>query len=665
MGGIRIGGRIYAGFGIVVAIGLALGIFGLSQLSRIGRQVQQKATLDANIGRVLDATGRLEGVRRAETEFRQTGDEAILVGLRQNEAKFRALLAQTIQDSLPPERTKIYGAVIAGLHQHDAVLDRLVQLTRLARSNRTKLFNGDDQLAAAVKVLGDSANANWATGLSPSATRLNVAVLYLRVYNWRFLATGDHSGLAIFKASADAALQALAQLEKASGPDQLVLIAPARTAILDYVAAFNAVSAEQIESAALFHSQMHPQIEAMQHDLDTALQDLRKAVSQTTSDTDAILAGTWRLQAAIAAASLLVGGVLSGLIGRSIVRPLGGITAAMERLAQGDKTTPIPGLDRTDEAGSMARTLDVFRLNAIEADRLGTAQLAETEQKALRTTRLAGLVASFESTAGKMVAQLASASTELEHTAQSMSGTAVETNRQANAVAGAAREASAGVQTTAAATEELTSSIAEISRQVTQSAQMTAKAAQDARTTDGIVQNLSVSAAKIGDVVSLISNIAGQTNLLALNATIEAARAGDAGKGFAVVASEVKSLAQQTAKATDDISTQIQEVQTATRAAVEAIRGITGIIEQVSVIATSISAAVEEQGAATAEIARNVQVTSANTQEVTVNIGGVSQAAESTGAAATQVLHAAADLSRQAEILSGAVDGFVSDVRAA
>jgi methyl-accepting chemotaxis protein len=217
----------------------------------------------------------------------------------------------------------------------------------------------------------------------------------------------------------------------------------------------------------------------------------------------------------------------------------------------------------------------------------------------------------------------------------------------------------------AASAEELSSSISEITRQVAQSAKITEKAVADARRTDTTVRALAEGAQRIGQVVELISSIAGQTNLLALNATIEAARAGDAGKGFAVVASEVKSLAGQTAKATEEIGAQITRLQNETKDAVEAIKGITTVIEEVSSIATAIASAVEEQGAATAEIARNVQQTAGSAQMVTTNIAGVSEGAASTGAAADQVLSAAGELSRQAESLSAEVSGFVADVRAA
>ena len=271
----------------------------------------------------------------------------------------------------------------------------------------------------------------------------------------------------------------------------------------------------------------------------------------------------------------------------------------------------------------------------------------------------------FEAKVGTLVSMLSSGATELQATAQSMSATATQTDQQATTVAAAAEEASAGVQTVAAAAEELSASIHEISRQVAQSAQITGKAVEDARRTDTIVRALAEGAQKIGDVVRLITGIAAQTNLLALNATIEAARAGDAGKGFAVVANEVKSLAAQTARATEEIGAQITHIQGATGEAVQAIKAISATIEEVNGIASNIAAAVEEQGAATAEIARNVQQTAASAQQVTATITGVSQAANDTGGAAEQVFGAASGLSKQAEQITSEVNDFVADVRAA
>jgi methyl-accepting chemotaxis protein len=271
----------------------------------------------------------------------------------------------------------------------------------------------------------------------------------------------------------------------------------------------------------------------------------------------------------------------------------------------------------------------------------------------------------FETKVGKLVSMLSLDATKLQATAHSMSVTATQTNQQATTVAAAAEEASAGVQTVAAAAEQLTASIQEIGRQVTQSTKITGKAVEDTRRTDKIVRALADGALKIGDVVQLITGIAAQTNLLALNATIEAARAGDAGKGFAVVASEVKSLAGQTAKATEEIGAQIRQIQDATGEAVQAIQAIGATIGEVNVIASNIAAAVEEQGAATAEIARNVQRTASSTQEVTATIAGVSHTANDTGTAAGQVFGAATGLSQQAEQLTNEVNKFVVGIRAA
>jgi methyl-accepting chemotaxis protein len=279
--------------------------------------------------------------------------------------------------------------------------------------------------------------------------------------------------------------------------------------------------------------------------------------------------------------------------------------------------------------------------------------------------KLNGMVGNFETRIGGLVSGLSTASRQLESLAQNMSASVEATTGQSAAVAHAAEAAGAGVSTVAAAADQLSASISEIGRQVVQSTRMTDRAVTEARHTDGIVRALSEGAGKIGQVVDLITSIAGQTNLLALNATIEAARAGEAGRGFAVVASEVKSLAQQTGRATEEIGAQIGQVQTATAQAVEAIRAITVIIEEVAGIATSIAAAVEQQSAATAEIARNVQQMSGNTQLATSNIAEVGRAVNESGTVAGEVLNAARDLSGQSDRLAEEVGSFATEMRAA
>lgn len=357
--------------------------------------------------------------------------------------------------------------------------------------------------------------------------------------------------------------------------------------------------------------------------------------------------------------------VLGWLLSRSIARPISAMTMDMARLAERDMTVEVPGQDRGDEIGGMARAVQVFKDNMIRADALASEQRAEQAAKAARADRLFGLTEEFERRAGAMVGAVSTAATELRATAGELTDTAARTGTQAAAVATAAQEASANSHTVAAAAEELTASVAEITRQVAKSAQMAARAAADARRTDEIVHALAQGASRIGDVVGLIGSVAGQTNLLALNATIEAARAGEAGKGFAVVASEVKGLAGQTAKATEEIAAQIGQIQAATQEAVTAIGGISSTITELSGIAAGIAAAVEQQGAATQEIARNVQQAASSTDEVTTSIQRVSEGASETGGTAEQLLGAAGKLSEQSEELNAEVRQFVVGVRAA
>jgi methyl-accepting chemotaxis protein len=364
-------------------------------------------------------------------------------------------------------------------------------------------------------------------------------------------------------------------------------------------------------------------------------------------------------------AVLAIIGLLGLLVSFRVSKPIRAMTTAMSRLADGDLTADIPGKGQKDEIGEMAAAVHVFKENAAEKARM-EAEREEMEKRAedeKRTSRLR-LADQFETSVGEVVEQVSNAATYMRSSSDSMSATAERATRQSAAVAAASEEASSNVQTVATAAEELSASIGEISRQVSQASQIASGAVQQAQATNIKVQGLADAAQKIGEVVALITDIADQTNLLALNATIEAARAGDAGKGFAVVASEVKNLANQTAKATEEIGAQISGIQTATQEAVEAIAAIGKTISEIDEVAAGIASAVEEQGAATQEIARNVEQAAAGTHEVSSNIAGVSQAANDTGSAASQINSAASELSEQSVRLRSEVDKFLQNVRA-
>ena len=411
---------------------------------------------------------------------------------------------------------------------------------------------------------------------------------------------------------------------------------------------------------------------------------------------------------------LAVVGAVGTLFARGVTGPLVRVAAALRSLADGNKSIEIPGLERTDEIGDLARAAQVFRANALHAERqqeerreeerrtaedAARRELAQREhdmqqqreresaerrqqaeqderERTLEQQRGADEAAArkryaedtsgkFDAAIGQSLDTVRAAADEMAEMARSMSASAGQTNSQAAAAATAAKETTSDIETVAAATEQLRSSVSEIGRQVAQSSEIARRASTEADRTNDTVQSLADAAHRIGEVIDLINNIASQTNLLALNATIEAARAGEAGKGFAVVASEVKSLANQTAKATEEIASQIAGMQGVTDDAVKAIEGIGKTISEVNEIAASIAAAVDQQSAATQEIAASAQNAAAGTQKMSENIGGVTGTANETGSSADRVLQSAGDLAAQSEALRAEVDVFLADLRAA
>jgi methyl-accepting chemotaxis protein len=405
------------------------------------------------------------------------------------------------------------------------------------------------------------------------------------------------------------------------------------------------------------------------------VQHMATAVTIAERALDAAKVRAWALEAGarhsllvetalLVAALLLALGCIVGMR-RRIITPLKAIGEAMLQVAGGDLSVVVPFAARRDEIGALAGALDTFKQSAIEKAGIEEKQRAQDSRAARRQQTVAAHIGRFESRIGNTLGALRSASEQMRATSEGMSEVSDETNAQVRLAAAASGEASAHVQGVAAASQQLSASIGDIGRQVTHAADIANRAVEQARQTDGTVQGLAATASRIGEVVKLINNIAGQTNLLALNATIEAARAGEAGRGFAVVASEVKSLATQTAKATEEISQQIAAVQKVAGEAADAIKGIGGIIGEVSEVATAIAAAVEQQGTATAEITRGTKQAAQGTRQAADNITGVTAGADAAGAAAAKVKSAAEVLDAQTRQLGNEVDDFLNDIRAA
>jgi methyl-accepting chemotaxis protein len=661
----RISGRLYAGFGALVLFGIGLASFAVWQLGAIQGQVGVMSRQSVNNVRTVEIATELQAIRRAILRYNFDHDEPSFAEAEKRLAEVTSLLAMGVKETVNEERRTNLHEVEKDVAELKTKRVALGDAVKQMVAGRELLFSDGDAMAAEVQKFLEAADK---TPFSHAAAALEAKVLLVRVANWRFLATRDPKGTATFKTNVDKARQQIAELEKAELPSNLVtMLSSIKTSVAKYSDAFEKASVNLLLGDEIYYKAITPLTASTIGKIDNIREAIGEASKKTNVETEERITSTITTQEVVAGAVTLFGILIAFFIGRSISKPLAGLTSGMQELAEGNFGVILPGLGRKDEVGDMAQAVETFKVKAEQKARAEAEAKMTQDQVAAaqRKQEMQKLANDFETAVGEIIETVSSASTELEASARTLTSTAERSQQLTTMVAAASEEASTNVQSVASATEQMASSVNEISRQVQTSSNIANEAVTQAGKTNDRVGELAKAASRIGDVVELINTIAGQTNLLALNATIEAARAGEAGRGFAVVASEVKALAEQTAKATGEISQQINGIQAATQDSVAAIKEIGDTIGRMSEIASTIAAAVEEQGAATQEISRNVQQAAQGTQQVSSNITDVQRGTSETGSASSQVLSAAQSLSRDSNRLKLEVGKFLNTVRAA
>jgi methyl-accepting chemotaxis protein len=660
---LKVSARIYLGFGALAALGICVAAFGVYQFANVETEVVKMTALAANLQRALEVSHYAETIRRTETRYRLDRDAAALKEMADTDARARALLMVAARVTLSEERRQTYNGVIDALRAHAETFGRFSQFSRAADDARTWLFGGGNELTAATGRLVAAARAAHDQAVSEAAASVENSVLLVRVANWRFLATNDPKGPGTFTANIEMASATIAKLEQMTAPDTKALVAPVQAALQAYAANFAAFSEASLKGVSVYENEMRPQIIAIGQQLATTEQSLRADFTASSDRSREIVSQASLLQELLAGISLVLGAGLAILIGRGIVGPLAGMTGVMTKLAAGDKTVVIPARDNRDEIGDMARAVEVFKQNAIEADRIAAGQAAERAIKERRQAALEQHTQDFGASISGVMAGLAASAEAMRSAAAVMDEAAGGVRTEATNTAGSAAQSSQDLVSVAAAVEQLTASVDEISRQIAAATDVSRQAVQRAEAGQNSIRGLADSTSRIGDVVRLISEIAGQTNLLALNATIEAARAGEAGRGFAVVAGEVKALAAQTARATAEIGQQIETVRGATEQSVAAMTEVGTIISKIDEVTAAISAAVEEQSATTRDIASSIQDVSQATAASARAMEHVVAVANEAGDASRDVSAGTAGIGQQAETLRTEVDNFLAAVK--
>lgn len=669
MQGLGIKTKIFGGFAIVLAILVTVTAIGVVNFMRANTDVDllSDSVEEAVVAAHVEA--EFLKLRSAAREYasNNAGDSHLAADVKNLAGKVRKEIDHAKDVVKTPEHRKMVEELS---HAFDVYMKDFVEAERLQEevkhlikdelrpAGETMIHDLDLLMARAVE------EGNFDAVVKIASAREHA--LLVELYSTMLLGVKDEAAAPKVESEFKKMEETMAAVKTTLHTDEgRRLFAEALDKFHDYQAVTKRIHDDEVNLRAIIDGEMVEMTNIITKDAEALVDEAGEARVILTEETHQIIETAEIEMVVVGVLGIVIGAVAAISIGNATANPIVQITEVMTKLASGAMDTQVPSKQRKDEIGKMAKALDTFKEGMIEANRLNELQLLEAKAKETQRQRMEEVSKKFESDVTGVV-NTVSASTEQVHgSSQGMATIADDTARRSSAVAAASEQAAANVQTVASAAEELTASIHEIASQVGRGTTIADTAVAKVEGANEQVKGLAEAAEHIGEVLALITDIADQTNLLALNATIEAARAGDAGKGFAVVATEVKNLAAQTAKATEEITTQVNDIQQATGDAVHAILDIGDTINELREIATTVAAAVEEQGAATSEIARNVEEASHGTTEVTRNIRAVSEGANDTGASANEVITVIDDLASQNRVLTEQVRWFLSEIKAA
>jgi methyl-accepting chemotaxis protein len=658
----RLSARIFLGFSLLIALLLGLSAYGGWGLFVAGQEIDLMDGIAGNANRMQELSFRLEIMRRGVADYRG-GNAELSAEIAGAETRVLALLKESAEYTLSQQRRGIFNDFATKLRDLALTRSRFIAARDAETSGRNQLTDAAAQMDGAMRTLAAAATDSGDAGLIAASAGFQVAMSEAKASGADALISSDAAAIKSFRKQVVPVTDRLAPFNDTAPPAVHQAVAAVATAWTNYARTLDQTAAAKAQADTLYAATLSPDLRDIQAQLGKGLDRLIAAYDTTSDKAQAVASDTEMKQIGFSAGATLFGICLAFLIGRGIVRPLKAMTQAMRRLATGDNDTPIPARENTDEIGDMARALEVFRQNALDATRLAREQAAEQARREGRQAAMESHTQDFGQSVSGVMSGLAGSADSMRQAAESMAQAASVVHSEAHDTAGGAASSSQDLARVGASVDALTLSVTEVSGQVDVAAEVARQAVARAEAGRGKMRDLTEATVRIGDVIRLIQEIAGQTNLLALNATIEAARAGEAGKGFAVVASEVKNLASQTARATAEIGGQSETVRAATEQAVSAMTEIGEIIGRIDEVSGAIATAVEQQTTGTKEIAQNVQAVSVSIARAAEAMEHVVAAAGDAGRISQQVLTGAEGIRGEAATLRDEVDRFLNAVR--